>query len=83
MGQDLDQAASQIQDLIDQLQKLGMTDDLAREYVSNDLATQAQSNSIVKSKLLTWGQSLGSVAVNEVIKNVVKAVLSLAGIILS
>jgi uncharacterized protein YjbI with pentapeptide repeats len=83
MGQDLDQAASQIQDLINQLQKLGMTDDLAREYVSNDLATQAQSNSIVKSKLLTWGQSLGSVAVNEVIKNVVKAALSSAGIILS
>ncbi len=82
MGQDLEQAASQIQDLINQLQKLGMTDDIAQEYVSNDLATQAQNSSIVKSKLLTWGQSLGGVAVNEVIKNVVKAALSSAGIII-
>jgi hypothetical protein len=80
MGQDLTQAAAQIQDLIEQLQKRGMTVDVAQEQVGKDMATQAQSNSTVKDKLVKWGQSLGDATVSDVVKGAVKLAIRSAGI---
>ncbi|MBW4626272.1 MAG: hypothetical protein KME49_12395 [Brasilonema octagenarum HA4186-MV1] len=80
MSQDLTQAASQIQDLIEQLQKRGVTVDTAQEQVANDLATQAQNNPTMKDKLVKWGQSLGDATVSDVVKGVVKLAIRSAGI---
>jgi hypothetical protein len=80
MSQDLAQAASQIQDLIEQLQKRGTTTDVAQEQVANNMATQAQNNPTMKSKLLKWGQSLGDATVSEVVKGTVKLAIRSAGI---
>jgi hypothetical protein len=78
MGQDLIQAATQIQDLVEQLQKRGMTVDVAQEHVAQDIATQAQSNLAVKNKLVKWGQSLGDAAAKATVSDVVKGVVKLA-----
>jgi uncharacterized protein YjbI with pentapeptide repeats len=80
MGQDLASAAIQIQDLIDQLQKRGVTVDVAQEQVAKDMATQAQADPTVKDKLLKWGQSLGDATVSEVVKGAVKLAIRSTGI---
>ncbi len=80
MNQDLTQAATQIQDLIEQLKNRGMTDDVAQEQVAKDIANQAQKNSTVKDKLLKWGQSLGDAAVSDVVKGAIKLAIRSAGI---
>ena len=80
MNQDLTQAATQIQDLIEQLKNRGMTDDVAQEQVAKDIANQAQKNSTVKDKLVKWGQSLGDATVSDVVKGAVKLAIRSAGI---
>jgi hypothetical protein len=80
MSQDLTQAAAQIQDLIEQLQKRGVAVDVAQERVANDIANQARSDSTVKDKLLKWGQSLGSATVSDVVKGAVKLAIRSAGV---
>ncbi|NJL41262.1 MAG: hypothetical protein HC899_34505 [Leptolyngbyaceae cyanobacterium SM1_4_3] len=80
MNQDLAHAAAQIQDLIEQLQRQGVTVDVAQEQVAKDMATQAQTNSTVKDKLLKWGQSLGDATVSDVVKGAVKLAIRSAGI---
>jgi hypothetical protein len=80
MSQDLTQAASQIQDLIEQLQKNGVSVDVAQEQVAKDVATQAQKNPTVRDKLIKWGQSLGDATVSDVVKGVVKLGIRSAGI---
>lgn len=80
MGSDLSSAATQIQDLIEQLQKKGVTVDVAQEQVAKDIATQAQTNATVKAKLLKWGQSLGDATVSDVVKGTVKLAIRSAGI---
>ena len=80
MSQDLTQAASQIQDLIEQLQKRGETIDFAQEQVAKDMADQAKTNSSVKDKLLKWGQSVGDATVSDVVKGAVKLAIRSAGI---
>jgi hypothetical protein len=80
MSQDLTQAAAQIQDLVEQLQKRGTTVDVAQEQVAQDMATQAQNNPTVKDKLLKWGQSLGDATVSDVVKGAVKLAIRSAGI---
>jgi hypothetical protein len=80
MNQDLTQAATQIQDLIEHLKKGGMTDDFAQEQVAKDIANQAQKNSTVKDKLVKWGQSLGEATVSDVVKGAVKLAIRSAGI---
>lgn len=80
MDQDLNQAATQIQRLIKQLQNEGMTIDVAQEQVAKDMATQAQKNSGVKDKLVKWGQTLGSATVSDVVKGAVKLAIRSAGI---
>jgi hypothetical protein len=72
VSQDLTQAASQIQDLIEQLQKNGVSVDVAQEQVAKDVAAQAQKNHTVQDKLIKWGQSLGDATVSDVGKGVVK-----------
>jgi hypothetical protein len=80
MSQDLTQAASQIQALIEQLQKSGVSVDVAQEQVAKDVATQAQKNPIVRDKLIKWGQSLGDATISDVVKGVVKLGIRSAGI---
>ncbi|KAM3090001.1 hypothetical protein ACKFKG_31220 [Phormidesmis sp. 146-35] len=80
MGSDLSRAAAQIQDLIEQLQKKGVTVDVAQEQVARDMATQAQTNSTIKANLLKWGQSLGDATVSDVVKGAVKLAIRSAGI---
>jgi CheY-like chemotaxis protein/biotin operon repressor len=83
MSQNLTQAASDIEDLIDQLKKQGVTVDVAQEQVARDIATQAQDNSTIKNKLVKWGQSLGDATVSEVVKEIVKLAIRSAGIPIS
>lgn len=80
MNQDLAQAASDIEDLIEQLKKQGVTVDVAQEQVAHNIATQAQNNSTMKNGLVKWGQSLGDATVTEVVKGIVKLALRSAGI---
>lgn len=80
MSQDLTQAAAQIQELIEQLQKSGLTVDSAQEKVAKDVANQAQNNPTMKDKLVKWGQSLGDATVNDVVKGAVKLAIRSAGI---
>ncbi|KAM3101251.1 hypothetical protein ACKFKF_08850 [Phormidesmis sp. 146-12] len=80
MNHDLVQAAVQIQDLIEQLQKTGVTVDVARDQVAQDIATKAESNPKIKDKLIKWGQSLGDATVSDVVKGVVKLAIRSAGI---
>jgi hypothetical protein len=80
MSQDLTQAASQIQDLIEQLQKSGVEVDVAQEQVARDVAAQAQKNPTVRNKLVKWGQSIGDATVSDVVKGVVKLAIRSAGI---
>jgi len=80
LNQDLAQAALQIQDLLDQLQKQGVAVDIAQEQVATDMATQAQNNPTMKDKLVKWGQSLGDATVSDVVKGIVKLAIRSAGI---
>jgi uncharacterized protein YjbI with pentapeptide repeats len=80
MSQDLTKAASQIQDLIEQLQKRGVTVDVAQTQVAENIATQAKNDSTMKVKLAKWGQSLGDATVSDVVKSVVKLAIRSAGI---
>jgi len=80
MSQNLGEAAAQIQDLLEQLQKGGVTVDIAQEQVSRDIATQAQSDPTMKDKLVKWGQSLGEATVSDVVKGVVKLAFRSAGL---
>ena len=80
LNQDLSQAASQIQDLLDRLQQQGMTVDMARARVANDMAERAQNDPTMKDKLIRWGQSLGDTTANDVIKELVKLAIRAAGL---
>ncbi len=80
MSQDLTQAASQIQELVEQLQKQGATISFAQEQVAQKIATQAQNSPTMKDKLLKWGQSLTDTTVSDVAKEVVKLAIRSAGI---
>lgn len=79
MSQDLTQAASQIQDLIEELIEKGIILDIAREQIVKDIVTQAQNNPKMKDKLLKWGQSLEDPTVSNVVKEIVKLSMSSAG----
>jgi HEAT repeats len=80
MGQDLTQAASQIQDLLEQLKHQGIPVDEAAQKVAKDMAEKAKADPTAKEKLLKWGQSLGDATVTDVVKGVVKLALRSAGL---
>lgn len=80
MSQDLTQAASQIQELIEQLQKQGAPINVAQERVAQELAIQAQNSPTMKDKLLKWGQSLADTTVSDVVKEVIKLAIRSVGV---
>ena len=84
MSQDLTHAATQIHELLRQLQDQGSTANSARQTVAEDLARQAKSNSSIMKKLCNWGQALADTtsktSVSEASKLVVTAALKLAGV---
>ena len=80
MSQDLTEAASQIQDLIDRLQQQGMTVEVAQAQVVQDIATQAQNDPTMKKQLIKWSKSLGSATITDVVKGIVKLAIRSAGI---
>jgi uncharacterized protein YjbI with pentapeptide repeats len=84
MSQDLTQAAAQIQELLNQLQKTGVTVEVAQEQVATDLANQAKSNPTVMGKLVGWGQTMankaGETTISEAAKAIVPLALKLVGI---
>ncbi|NJL37835.1 MAG: HEAT repeat domain-containing protein [Leptolyngbyaceae cyanobacterium RM2_2_4] len=80
MNQNLSQAATEIQDLVEQLQGRGVTVDDAQEQVARGMATQAQNDPTMRGKLVKWGQSLGDATVSDVVKGVVKLAIRSAGI---
>ncbi len=80
MSQDLACAATQIQDLIEQLQRRGVAVGDAQDQVAQDMATQAQTNPTMQDKLLKWGQSLGDATVSDMVKEAVKLAIRSAGI---
>jgi len=79
MSQDLTQAATQIQTLIEQLQHQGVNIDVAQKEVATELATQARDNQTMRAKLMKWGQSLGDATVSDVVKGTVKLAIRSAG----
>lgn len=80
MSQDLSQAASQIQSLLEKLQQQGITVDVAQEKVAKDIVNQANNNPKMKEKLISWGQSLGNATITDVVKGAVKLAIRSAGI---
>jgi uncharacterized protein YjbI with pentapeptide repeats len=79
MGQDLPQAAAQIQELIEQLQKSGTAFDVAQQRIAKDVADQA-SDPTIKEKLIKWGQSLGEATISDVARGALTLAIRSAGI---
>lgn len=80
MSQDLTHAASQIQDLLDQLRQHGVVENAAQKQVATDLASEAKKDPNVREKLQKWGESLASTTVSDVVKGIVKLACKSAGI---
>lgn len=80
MSQDLSQAASQIQSLLEKLQQQGITVDVAQEQVAQDMANQSKNNPKIKEKLINWSQSVGNATITDVVKGAVKLAIRSAGI---
>jgi hypothetical protein len=80
MSQNLTQSAAQIQEVIEQLQKGGVSFQIAKEQVANDIANQVHDNPSDRDKLVKWGQSLGDSVISDVVKGVVKLAIRFAGI---
>jgi hypothetical protein len=78
MSQDLSEAASQIQQLLVQLQNRGVSQNDSQQQVASDLATQAKTNDTIRGKLTKWGQSLGDVAAKTTVSEAIKTVITLA-----
>jgi hypothetical protein len=79
MSQDLAKAAPQIQELVEQLKKQGITTEIAKEQVAKDIATQAQSDPTMKDKLVKWAGSLADKTVSDVAKEIIKIAIRLTG----
>lgn len=84
MGQDLSQAAAQIQQLLTQLQSKGYSSTDAQQKVANDWANEAKNDPKAKGKLIKLGQYVRDAAANGVIGEaaveVIKLALTLSGI---
>ena len=80
MSQDLSQAASQIQSLLEKLQQQGITVDVAQEQVAQDIANQAKNSPKMRDKLVNWGQSVGNATITDVVKGAVMLAIRSAGI---
>lgn len=82
--QNLVEAASEIQQLLTQLQNQGYSQEQAQQQAAQDLAKKADNDPTVLGKLVKWGQSLGNTAANttvtEAAKEVFKIALRLSGL---
>ncbi len=78
MSQDLTEAAGQIQELLNQLQKSGVTVEAAQEQMATDLAKQAESNPTVMGKLVGWGKTMANKASETTVSEAAKAIVPLA-----
>jgi uncharacterized protein YjbI with pentapeptide repeats len=82
--QTLAEAATEIQNLLKQLQSDGFSLDDAQKQVASDLVNRAQNNPTFKSKLERWARYLGDAAANgligEAVVTVLKSVLQSQGI---
>lgn len=80
----LTDAAQQIQELLQQLQKQGISMEDAQNQAASDLAKEAKANPTAMGNLVKWGQSLadtaGKTTVSEAVKGVVKLALQMSGI---
>jgi GAF domain-containing protein len=80
----LSEAAQTIQELLQQLQKQGISVEDAKQQAASDLARQAKANPTVMGKLVQWGQALADTAakttVSEAAKGVVRLALQMSGI---
>jgi uncharacterized protein YjbI with pentapeptide repeats len=79
ISQDLPQAAAQIQDLLDQLKKDGVTEEVAQQKVAKDIATQAKKDQTAGETLSKLAASIATATVSDVIKGVVIHACKLAG----
>jgi hypothetical protein len=83
-ARNLSDAAQQIQDLLQQLERQGVSIEDAKQQAASDLAKQAEVNPTIMGKLVKWGQSLadtaGKTTVSEAAKGVVKLALQMSGI---
>ena len=83
-SQSLNEASTEIQNLLTTLQNNGLTQEQAEGNVASDLATTAENNPTALGKLVNWGKSLGNKAaetsVSEVTKRIIKLALNLAGV---
>ncbi len=74
-------AAKEIQELLQQLQKQGTSPENATQQAASDLAEQAKANPGVMSKVVKWGMdTAGKTTVGEATKGVIKLTLQLLGI---
>jgi hypothetical protein len=74
-------AAKEIQELLQQLQKQGASPEDATQQAASDLAAQAKANPGVMSKVVKWGMdTAGKTTVGEATKGVIKLTLQLLGI---
>jgi hypothetical protein len=83
MNQDMAKVIPQIQELVEELKKQGLTTEVAKEKVAKDIATQAQSDPTKKENLIKWGQALTdktvSTVVTDVGKEIIKSAIRLTG----
>jgi hypothetical protein len=74
-------AAKEIQELLQQLQKQGVSPEDATRQAASDLAEQAKANPGVMSKVVKWGMdTAGKTTVGEATKGVIKLTLQLLGV---
>ncbi|MGF2036051.1 MAG: hypothetical protein RMZ43_012170 [Nostoc sp. CmiVER01] len=84
ISQDLSEAATQIQELLRQLENQGYNHQDAQQKVAKDWANEVQKNPRAKGKLIKLGQSIcdaaASAVIGEATLNVIKLVFASLGI---
>ncbi|MBD2519777.1 hypothetical protein H6G93_33450 [Nostoc sp. FACHB-973] len=84
ISQDLAEAATQIQELLQQLENQGYNSQNAQHKVAKDWVNEVQKNPRAKSKLVKLGQSIrdaaASAVIGEATLNVIKLVFASLGI---
>ncbi|MEH1903665.1 MAG: hypothetical protein V7L04_20210 [Nostoc sp.] len=87
ISEDLSEAATQIEEFLEQLENQGYNHQAAQQKVAKDWANEVQNNPRVKGKLVKLGQSIrdaaASAVIGEATLNVIKLVFASLGIPLS
>lgn len=79
LSPNLELAVAPLEDLIYQLETKGVAVEVAQEKVAKDIALEAKDNPEMRTKLVKWGQSLGNVAVSEIVRGIVKLAIRSLG----